>query len=1029
MHILTILAAILFAWPAFAQTCPSTVWPACTVKFDDDDRLEATRDEHPEYLVANLPTCDANAAGRTVYVTDGDGTSDCTVGLQSNRNQCNCDGTTWLAALAGAGGTHPVDLASDVTGTLDGDNVEGATASQKGVLERATLGEVSDGTTNLAAITPLSLRGADLEQGDMKLGGHLTLRRSTLPPTLPTVPGSPDVKDASYYYGPLSTTTYDNFSWCADNFDTPASPAPQTSCSTTPTCSDGLCDSNIGSADPTTPGQTLVIRAQTNKTNFLCANQGNPTGKLICGTETIVLDKNDWISFTSADRFGTGNVQWYLNWVFRQEDNYGSRHLTAYSEQTFGTWKMSDVELTGTVDLGLVEYFLEDDATPDISSGTLFKSWECADLYDVHCVDLYDSRDGEPCGGDIQCSGAPDALCDSDAQSALSVLPQRAGSPDALCDADGVTAFPASAPSQLTITDFDGGDDGQIIYVIASEQELELFCSCVDVFDTGGPPQTSCAGGSPCPDSLCDDDGSAVPGSSNLVCGTVNPILNTDETATFFLNGDTNSWHLLALEEFSDVSKASLGTANTFTAQNTFNAAVTLGSVLDFGVWNPVTGGSGDASLGNLFIVGDATTITTFTNGTEGQQIYLSGASPFFPTIDCTGTILVCGTGDITLLVNETIGFIYQNNEWQMNAYFNKARNYSVLPIAATDVTFENLSANGDIGFGASQVPEGDEVAPLAGPTFTGEATFADVVVAGIHQACDSTETWGASDATPDVASGNCFRSNTSTTPTITNFDCGGGVCQNGHWFIVRGGWSGTGTIYDCSGSADIHCGSIDIRTKLDDFMLWFQQNGDWYMLSYMDASTSNLANAMPSDWIDNGAAGNDEIRAGGSDFKFIGGGGERLVIDVSSDPPAITSDTSIFISFENEIITGDAASMMEHWTQTISGTTHSPSGVFLLGCSTYYYTNTGAVTATLGDAVAGACICLHDFDATAALSVDVQSGDQIFLDGTGIGAGDKLLGTTDGGEWVCLKAKSTTDWVVEGRSRLSAPDWSDGGP
>ena len=43
--------------------------------------------------------------------------------------------------------------------------------------------------------------------------------------------------------------------------------------------------------------------------------------------------------------------------------------------------------------------------------------------------------------------------------------------------------------------------------------------------------------------------------------------------------------------------------------------------------------------------------------------------------------------------------------------------------ITSTGVTYENLSTNGDIGFGAAQVPQGSLAAPLAGPALTGDPT------------------------------------------------------------------------------------------------------------------------------------------------------------------------------------------------------------------------------------------------------------------------------------------------------------------
>jgi len=43
--------------------------------------------------------------------------------------------------------------------------------------------------------------------------------------------------------------------------------------------------------------------------------------------------------------------------------------------------------------------------------------------------------------------------------------------------------------------------------------------------------------------------------------------------------------------------------------------------------------------------------------------------------------------------------------------------------ILAADVTYENLDANSDIGFGSAQVPQGSLAAPLAGPALTGTPT------------------------------------------------------------------------------------------------------------------------------------------------------------------------------------------------------------------------------------------------------------------------------------------------------------------
>lgn len=57
----------------------------------------------PQVLVADLPTCDADAKGSRRVVTDGNSATDCTTGLVSTDVLCECDGSAW-AVPTGAGG-------------------------------------------------------------------------------------------------------------------------------------------------------------------------------------------------------------------------------------------------------------------------------------------------------------------------------------------------------------------------------------------------------------------------------------------------------------------------------------------------------------------------------------------------------------------------------------------------------------------------------------------------------------------------------------------------------------------------------------------------------------------------------------------------------------------------------------------------------------------------------------------------------------------------------------------------------------
>lgn len=84
---------------------------------------------------------------------------------------------------------------------------------------------------------------------------------------------------------------------------------------------------------------------------------------------------------------------------------------------------------------------------------------------------------------------------------------------------------------------------------------------------------------------------------------------------------------------------------------------------------------------------------------------------------------------------------------------------------------------------------------------------------------------------------------------------------------------------------------------------------------------------------------------------------------------------------------------------------------------------NTGVVTFTLPAAASGLSACFYDLDATSIVTVDVQVGDVISLDGVALAAGDSIDSAGARGDFVCLIALDTTNWLTLGRSGT----WVDG--
>ena len=82
------------------------------------------------------------------------------------------------------------------------------------------------------------------------------------------------------------------------------------------------------------------------------------------------------------------------------------------------------------------------------------------------------------------------------------------------------------------------------------------------------------------------------------------------------------------------------------------------------------------------------------------------------------------------------------------------------------------------------------------------------------------------------------------------------------------------------------------------------------------------------------------------------------------------------------------------------------------------------AITVTLPAAASGMSMCVLS-TAAAAVNVDVDGSDVIYLNGTALDAGDKVTSASAAGDFICLVSSGAVNWYTLGRSGT----WTDGGP
>jgi hypothetical protein len=135
---------------------------------------------------------------------------------------------------------------------------------------------------------------------------------------------------------------------------------------------------------------------------------------------------------------------------------------------------------------------------------------------------------------------------------------------------------------------------------------------------------------------------------------------------------------------------------------------------------------------------------------------------------------------------------------------------------------------------------------------------------------------------------------------------------------------------------------------------------------------------------------------------------------------------------------TTDIDFMTTAGTQSIvtTGTIQAATSVTTVGASTatlvsaqmlgtfYYYTSGTGIDVTLPAAEAGISSCFYDANGGGVITLDAAAGDQIVLDGVGVGTADAIDSAGNLGDFICILAIDATTWINLGRSGT----WVDGG-
>lgn len=106
-----------------------------------------------------------------------------------------------------------------------------------------------------------------------------------------------------------------------------------------------------------------------------------------------------------------------------------------------------------------------------------------------------------------------------------------------------------------------------------------------------------------------------------------------------------------------------------------------------------------------------------------------------------------------------------------------------------------------------------------------------------------------------------------------------------------------------------------------------------------------------------------------------------------------------------------------------VSGTTATLLSTTAIG-GLYSCTNAAGCDITLPAAAAGLNFCARDSNGGGVVTIDAAAGDEIELDGVGVGVADAIDSAGAKGDFICLLALDGVTWASMGRSGI----WVDGG-
>ena len=153
----------------------------------------------------------------------------------------------------------------------------------------------------------------------------------------------------------------------------------------------------------------------------------------------------------------------------------------------------------------------------------------------------------------------------------------------------------------------------------------------------------------------------------------------------------------------------------------------------------------------------------------------------------------------------------------------------SLSNVSITANTISTDDANGSLTIapnGSGTIILANAVSASSNVSVTGKLTVANA--AAFSGPANTFVTFGAADATPSVATGNLFKTGGAVTITALDDSTAGQTIT-----II----SDHAVMYDVTGTT-LKGGSTNITTAIGDVTTWISDGTNWYLLSFMDAST-----------------------------------------------------------------------------------------------------------------------------------------------------------------------------------------------